>query len=465
MSSSARKSHSNSSRKHTLLRSVSLPAALVINLGAIIGAGIFVVIGLAAFAAGPAVILSIIIAAVVALFTGLSFSEIARHTAKEGGVYEYAKETLSPFAGFLGGWLWTFGNIIAIAAVSLSLGSYIDVLFHLQISSMYFAVSAILLLMAINIFGIKNSTKTLMLFVSINILVLLLFVFFGMLSFHASNFSGFFQKGASGMIEGAALIFFAFTGFSRVTTISEEVKEPERTIPRAIILSIIISTLLYVFVAASAIGLVPFAELGGTSSPLSFSISVLHNPALDIAIALGGITATAGVVLTGILGTSRVFFAMGRDKELPQKLSYIDKFSTPIYAILVSTVLGIIFLMFVSFNTIVETANASILSSYIIVNVSAFNLHLKLRKHEMKKYISEKSYFFAIPILGIATIILVIAYIPIASLLLAFAIGLAGIAYYSYKKLKVALKIEKFVRKEIPEISDVREFGRSRLLR
>ncbi len=462
MSSSAQGLHSNIAQKHKLLRSVSLPAALAINLGAIIGAGIFVIIGLAAYAAGPAVIISIVLAAAVALFTGLSFSEIARHTAKEGGVYEYAKETLSPFAGFLGGWLWTFGNIIAIAAVSLSLGSYIDVLFHLHIGNIYFAISAILVLMVINILGIKNSAKTLMAFVSVNVIVLVLFVLFGMLSFHAANFSGFFQKGASRVIEGAALIFFAFTGFSRVTTISEEVKDPERTIPKAIILSIAISTLLYIFVAASAIGLMPFSKLGSSSSPLSFAISVLHNPALDIAIALGGITATAGVVLTGILGTSRVFFAMGRDKELPKKLSYIDKFSTPIYAILVSSFLGILFLIFVSFSTIVETANAAILVSYLIVNVSAFNLHLKLRKNKRKKYIGEKRYFFAIPILGIATIVLVTAYIAGDSLLLAFAIGLAGVAYYSYKRLKIALKIEKLIRREIPPISAVREFGRSR---
>ncbi|MEM3227593.1 MAG: APC family permease [Candidatus Micrarchaeaceae archaeon] len=446
-----------------LARTVSLRGALAINLGAIIGAGIFVIIGLAAEASGPAIVLSIVISALVALFTGLSFSEIARHTAKEGGVYEYAKETLSPFAGFIGGWLWTFGNIIALSAVSLSLGSYIDALFRIHISNIYFAVPTILVLMLINILGIKNSTKTLTVFVGINVLVLVVFVIFGAMFFHASNFSNFFGEGANGLLEGAALIFFAFTGFSRVTTIGEEVKDSERTIPRAIILSIILSTILYIFVAVVAVGLVPSAELGHSASPLSFAISALKNPLLDAVIALGGITATAGVVLTGILGTSRVFFAMGRDNELPSVLSYIDKFSTPIYSIVLSSVLGVLFLLFVSFSTIVETANASILLAYFIVNISALNLHVKLRKiGKPGRHLGEKRWFFAIPVFGMITIALVTSYVGIRPLLLVLALGLIGIIYYAYKTAKSLKNVEKFVSREIPIRSIVREFGTSR---
>jgi len=460
---SERRLHSPAiAEQHRLVRAVTLRGALAVNLGAIIGAGIFVVIGLAANAAGPAVVLSIIVAALVALFTGLSFSEVARHTAKEGGVYEYAKETLSPFAGFLGGWLWTFGNIIALSAVSLSLGSYIDALFHISVPSLYFAVPTILVLMVINILGIKNSTKTLMIFVAVNVFVLILFVAFGMLMFHTSNFSNFFQKGSGGLLEGSALIFFAFTGFSRVTTITEEVKKPEKTIPRAIILSIIISTLLYILVAVVAVGLVPFNELGHSSSPLSFAISMLHNPLLDAVIAIGGVTATAGVVLTGILGTSRVFFAMGRDNEVPKPLSYIDRFSTPVYSIILSSLLGVLFLLFVSFGTIVETANASILLAYLIINFSAFRLNLKLRKSTSPKYLSEKKYFFVIPVLGAITILIVTSYVGLKPLLLVLGIGAIGVAYYSYKTLKALHKIDAFISKEVPIRSIVREFGASR---
>ena len=126
--------------------------------------------------------------------------------------------------------------------------------------------------------------------------------------FHAGNFSGFFNKGSGGILSGAALIFFAFTGFSRVATVSGEVKDPERTIPRLIVYSILISSLIYVAIAIVLIGLIPASSLSSTSSPLSLWISALHNPYLDIIIAVGGITATAGVTLTGLLGTSRVLW-------------------------------------------------------------------------------------------------------------------------------------------------------------
>ena len=112
-----------------LKKTVTKKDAVMINLGAIIGAGIFVIIGLASYKAGPAVIISILFSGIIAMFTGLSFSEIARHVAKEGGVYEYAKSVVSPSVGFVGGWMWTFGNIIGISAVSLSFGSYFDELF------------------------------------------------------------------------------------------------------------------------------------------------------------------------------------------------------------------------------------------------------------------------------------------------------------------------------------------------
>ncbi len=330
-----------------LKRNITLFNAVMINLGAIIGAGIFVIIGLASFKAGPAIIISIILSATIAIFTGLSFSEIARHVSKEGGVYEYAKSVLSPMPGFIGGWMWTFGNIIGIAAVALSFGSYMDSLTGLNLNPVIFAIICILSFMSLNILGIKNSAKTITAIVIINLVVLVVFIFSGLSDFHSENFVNFMPHGISGVITGTALIFFAFTGFSRVTTISDEIINPEKTIPKAIIYSIVISSVLYILVAVTLLGLKPYYAYAVSSSPLALAIKSLHDYYLVILISIGGLTATAGVTLTGILGTSRVLFAMGRDDELPKKLSYIDKFSTPVIAIAVSAILGIIFLIFI----------------------------------------------------------------------------------------------------------------------
>ncbi|MCL4371744.1 amino acid permease [Candidatus Marsarchaeota archaeon] len=443
---------------NTLSRSVTLLQAVMINLGAIIGAGIFVIIGIAIGKAGPAIWVSIILSAMIAIFTGLSFAEIARHVAKEGGVYEYAKDSWRPFAGFIGGWLWTFGNIIAIAAVSLSMGSYINVLLNIHVDDVYFAIAAIAAFAVINVLGIKNSAKTITIFVIINVAVLLIFSAFGIAHYHASYSAVALPDGLNGLLAGAAIIFFAFTGFSRVTTISDEVDNPESTIPKAIIISIIISTLIYIAVAVVAIGLVPFSTLAHSSAPLSTAIHTLHNGILELVIAVGGITATAGVILTGILGTSRVFFAMGRDNELPSRLSYIDRFSTPINAIVLSSVLAIIFLLLVSFGTIVDASNAAVLTAYMIIDIAAVKFYFSLKKAKQQ----EKRYLPFVSTAGIATIIVLVAYLNIQSLEFVGAIALVGCIYYILRNAPRGEYTEWRKHIHVPRHSAVRIFGSSR---
>ena len=441
-----------------LSRSVTLLQALMINLGAIIGAGIFVIIGVAIGHAGPSIIVSIILSAMIAMLTGLSFAEIARHVSKEGGVYEYAKDSFRPFAGFIGGWLWTFGNIIAIAAVSLSMGGYVNIFFSSHINTVDFAIAAIIAFAVINILGIKNSAKTISAFVIINVVILAIFIIFGIGSIHAANFSNFMPNGFTGTIAGAAIIFFAFTGFSRVTTISDEVKDPEKTIPKAIILSIIISTIIYIVVSIVAVGLIPYTALASSSAPLSTAIRSLHSGILSAIIALGGITATAGVILTGVLGTSRVFFALGRDKELPGLLAYIDRFSTPINAIIVSAVLSIFFLLFVKFGTIVDSSNAAVLSAYFIINVSAVYFYFNLKKKQQQ----EKRYIPVVSIAGIIGIIVIVAYLNITSLVFLFGIAAIGTIYYVIRNAPIGVREEWRRHIHIPHHSAVRAFGDSR---
>ncbi len=443
---------------NTLSRSVTLTQALMINLGAIIGAGIFVIIGVAIGHAGPSIIISILLSALIAILTGLSFAEIARHVAKEGGVYEYAKDSFRPFAGFIGGWLWTFGNIIAIAAVSLSMGGYVNILLSTHINTVYFAIAAIIAFAAINILGIKNSAKTISAFVVINLAVLIIFIVSGISSFHLSNFSNFAPNGTTGTIAGAAIIFFAFTGFSRVTTISDEVKDPEKTIPKAIILSILISTAIYIAVAIVAVGLVPYSALATSSAPLSTAIKSMHDSILAIIIAFGGVTATAGVILTGILGTSRVFFALGRDRELPGFLSYIDRFSTPVNAITVSAILSIIFLLLVSFGTIVDSSNAAVLSAYLIINVSAIYFYYNLKKKQQQ----EKKYIPIVSIAGIFGILLIVAYLDIVSLEFLFGIAAVGTIYYVLRNAPLGELKDWRKHIHVPRHSAVRAFGPSR---
>ena len=444
-----------------LKRVLGLRSAVIINLGAIIGAGIFVIIGIAAGKAGPAIIISIFISAIIAIFTGLSFSEIAQHISKEGGVYEYAKESFAPSAGFIGGTMWTFSNMIAISAVSLSMGSYINSLFHLHINLIIYGIPVIILFAVLNMLGIKNSAKTLSVLVGVNLVILIIFIVSGLFYFKASDFSNFAPRGFTGIMEGSALIFFAFTGFSRITTVGDEVKNPEKNIPKAIIISIIISSVLYAVVAVVAIGLIPSSSLASASAPLSAAIKVLHNPYLIVIIAIGGITATAGVVLTGILGTSRVLYAMGRDREIPERFGKIDKFGTPIYSILLSMAISLLFVYFVGFSTIIEASNVSVLIAYAIIDLSAIILWKKV-KNDNPVHLREQKYFFVIPLLGIITIFITISYLGLHAIEISLSVLIIVSIIYIIKHILESRSLVKSARKIIPRISMVREFGKSR---
>ncbi|MGC8572000.1 MAG: APC family permease [Candidatus Micrarchaeia archaeon] len=447
-----------------LRRAITLKDAVMINLGAIIGAGIFVIIGIAAYEAGASIILSIIISAVVALFTGLSFSEIALHTAKEGGVYEFAKEAWHPFAGFIGGLLWTFGTTIALAAVSISMVGYINALLGANLSATIVASIVIILFAFINALGIKSSAKTISILVAVNVAILIIFIIFGINYIDINNFNNFTPNGIGGMLLGAAMIFFAFTGFSRITTIGDEIIDPKHTIPKAIIISIIISAILYILVATIAVGMIGTKELGSSTAPLSLAISKLNDPLLLLIISIGGITATAGVAFTGILGVSRVFFAMGRDNELPKSLSRLDKYATPINAIILSAIIAIFFIFFVSFKDIVDASNSCVLSAYIIINIAAFNIWNKEQKNNnslLKERNSKNSSIFyskmfpIIPILGLITISSILIYIIGVTLPILVTLSLLGILYYLYRNKKVN-------KTAIPIHSTVREFGKIR---
>lgn len=439
-------------------RTLKFSDAIFINLGAIIGAGIFVIIGISAAAAGPAVLISIPLAAVVSIFTGISFSQVARHVDKEGGVYEYGKEALHPYAGFIGGILWTYGNIIALAAVSISFGGYLDALFNSKFPVIFIAVAIVVSFGVLNALGIKNSAKTLKMIVVVNVTILVLFTAVGLLFFHPSHLNDFFVKGDYGVVSGAAIIFFAFSGFSRVTTVSEEVVDPEKTIPKAIIVSILISAVLYFLISLAAVGLATPENLAISTSPLALASSKTGIFFLVEIVSVGALVATSGVILTGILGTSRVMFAMGRDREVPSALSKLDRFSTPILAIVVSVLLAVAMMPLASFGTIVEASNTCVLSAYFIINLAAIKTHMKYTKvTRMGQASGRFDKFYLIPFAGLITIVVFFVFLGLESIIIA---GIVFVIATTYYMIRVKLQGKG---RAAPSHSKVRLFGKSRI--
>jgi APA family basic amino acid/polyamine antiporter len=235
------------------------------------------------------------------------------------------------------------------AAVSIGLLSISPLLFRLCPSTLV-AAAVCLAFTVLNYVGVRQSALINDALVVAKIAILLFFIMFGLGFIQLSNFEPFMPKGVIGTFEGAALIFFAYGGYARVTTVSEEVKDPNRTIPRAIILAIAISTVLYVLIGVVPMGLVGSDRLAAAQSPLADAISVTGSSGAVFLVSLGAMIATASVLLMTILGVSRMTFAMARNGQFPAFLKQISKrFQTPHYAILITGVLSSI-LVFSDFS-------------------------------------------------------------------------------------------------------------------
>ena len=368
-------------RPSILDRRIGLFGATALGIGAIIGSGIFIVTGIVAGLAGPAMVLSVVIAGIIAVFSAMSVAELGAYLPAEGGTYAFARKLISPFAGFIAGWIWIFSNIFVGAAVSLGFALYFVTLFP-AIPVKVTALCICLLFLAVNIIGIRESVLFNNVLVVTKVAILLFFVAFGVFFFRWGNFVPPAPGGPVGVLSGAALIFFAYTGFARVTLIAEEVKEPEKNIPRSIALALGISTLLYLLVSVIAIGLAGAPLLAGSGSPLADAIGVTGSSASVLLVSAGAMIATASVLLTTILGISRIVFSMARSGDLPSLFQRIHpRFRTPHYAIAVTGAGMIVSLLLADLTLVVSVSTFAMLIFYLIANVAAFRLPRKYRRY------------------------------------------------------------------------------------
>lgn len=372
---------SDAGARPVLKREIGLFDATALGIGAIIGSGIFVVTGIVAGIAGPAMVFSIIIAGVIAVFSAMSVAELGAYLPEEGGTYAYAQKLISPFAGFIAGWIWIFSNIFVGAAVSLGFAHYFVTLFP-SIPVKVIAVAICLIFIIINYLGLKGSVLFNNILVMAKILILLFFIAFGLGFLRPWTFTSFAPEGSRGILSGAALIFFAYTGFARVTIMAEEVKDPEKTIPRSIYLALGISTVIYLLVSIVAVGLAGAPALAHSGSPLADAIGMTGNSGAVLVISLGAMIATASVLLTTIMGISRIVFSMARSSDLPGILGRIHpRFGTPHYAIVITGACMITATLLADLALVVAVSTFAMLMYYLIANVAALRLPQEHRRY------------------------------------------------------------------------------------
>ena len=357
---------------------LGLWSATAINVGAIIGGGIFVVTGIVAGIAGSAFVISMVLAAVIALFTALSFAQLTNWQPAEGSGYEYVRQLVSPFAGFLSGWMWMIGNTFGGAAVSLGFAYYLVAGFPVLPVNIVAALTC-LGFSALNFAGIRQSAILNNVLVVVKLAVLGYFVFFGLTHTDGTNFLPF-QPLSLSVLYGAYFIFFAYGGFARATVIAEEVKNPKQNVPKAVILSLAISTIVYVLVGLVAVGLVGSSSLASSNSPLTHAIGATGSSLAMQVVSAGGLVATASVLLTGILGVSRMAFSMARQSDLPRALRLVySRFGTPYVSIWIVGFVMTLLVLFVDLKGVVVVSTFALLFWYVLVNLAAFRLKCEKR--------------------------------------------------------------------------------------
>jgi APA family basic amino acid/polyamine antiporter len=416
-----------------LKRSIGLWSAVAINVGAIIGGGIFVVTGIVAGYAGSALVISMIIAGFIAFITALNFAKLTAWQPVEGGVYEYGRQLVSPYAGFLAGWMWLVANTFTGAAVSLGFAYYLSEAFP-NLPTSWVAASLCLVFTALNLVGARESTRVNNVLVAIKLAVLVFFVVFGVLHVNVGNFSPFVPF-SSGVLYGSFFIFFAYGGFARVSVIAEEVKDAKQNVPRALLLSLGISMVVYILVGLVAVGLLGSVGLAGSSSPLTTAIEVTRSSLAVQIVAVGGLVATASVLLTAILGVSRMAYSMARRNDLPTALARLhSRFLTPYYTIVISGVLMAALVLFLDLTHVVAISTFALVFNYSITNIAAYKLK------NGNKLVNK-----VFPLLGLATCILLLAFILLASAdawIVGVAFLIAGTFYYAARK-KLTAKDER----------------------
>jgi len=350
------------------------------GLGSMVGTGVFVSIGLGAGVAGVSVIPAIAVAAFVALCNGLSSAQLAAAHPVSGGTYEYGYKFLKPWLGFTAGWMFLCAKSASAATATLGFSGY---LLHMvgaadSVHLLIPAVSILVLMTLLVLSGLRRSHWVNVTIVSATLLSLIWFMLRAAPGVEGSFLSlsgeGFRLPG---FLEGCALMFVAYTGYGRIATMGEEIQDPKRNIPKAIVAVMVVTAVLYIGIALVSVGVAGADQLGewtrSDAAPLESVLNHLGHSASAKVVAVGALTAMIGVLLNLLLGLSRVLLAMGRRLDMPGVFAGIRN-ETPVAAIIgVAVLIGIIALpgeVRISWSFSAFT----VLVYYSLTNLSALNL-------------------------------------------------------------------------------------------
>ncbi|HZY62140.1 MAG TPA: amino acid permease [Edaphobacter sp.] len=489
--------------EHALKKTLGPVSLTALGIGAVIGSGIFTVIGvaiggnparLASWAdspvvdlllhhgaiagrpgAGPAIAISLVLVAIVCALTGLCYAELASMIPIAGSAYTYTYATLGELVAWVIGWdlilEYAFSNMgvsVGFAAHVVALLDWMGIhISPIWLSPAYlplglqdlqghdifrpgwhmgFNIPAFLIVMLLTVVlvrGIRESARTNNIMVLIKLAAILLFIFFGLTFIHPANYTPFSPNGWSGILAGGSIIFFTYIGFDSISTASEECRNPRRDVPIGIIATLVVCTVLYVGVAVVLCGLVPWQSVAGDAAPVvnglkRVAMTEPHGHSLHwvrLAVLIGALVGMVSSILVFQLGQARIWFAMSRDRLLPDIFSHVHpRFRTPAFATWVAGFLVAIPSGLLDVGTLAEMSNIGTLFAFVLVSIGV--IVLRVRQPERKRGF-RVPFGPIIPLLSIICCTLLMAGLPVKTWIRFFTwllIGLVVYFFYSRKR-------------------------------
>ncbi|MFG3088737.1 APC family permease [Streptomyces antibioticus] len=402
-----------------LRRTLGVGDAVVIGLGSMIGAGVFAALAPAAAAAGSGLLPGLALAALIAYCNAMSSARLAARYPASGGTYVYGRERLGAFWGYLAGWSFVVGKTASCAAMALTVGAY---LWPGQAHAA--AVAAVVALTAVNYGGVQKSAWLTRMIVAVVLAVLasVVVVCLGSGASDAGRLDIGASGGVGGVLQAAGLLFFAFAGYARIATLGEEVRDPARTIPRAIPLALGITLIVYACVAVAVLSVLGAGALGRAEAPLADAVRAAGAPGLVPVVRVGAAVAALGSLLALILGVSRTCLAMARDRHLPGALAAVHpRFRVPHRAELAVGAVVAALAATVDVRGAIGFSSFGVLVYYAVANASAWTLDPSPASR-------------ALPVVGLAGCLVLAFALPAVSVVVGTAVLAVGVVAYGVRR-------------------------------
>jgi APA family basic amino acid/polyamine antiporter len=399
-----------------LSRRLGLGGAITIGLGSMIGAGVFAVFGPAAAAAGTALLVSLLIAAVVATCNATSSAQLAAVYPQSGGTYVYGRERLGHWWGFLAGWCFIIGKTASCAAMAITFAAYAAPdAWERPLAALGVAVLAF-----VNYRGVTRTVRATLVIVTVVLIVLTVVVASGLVSGLPQLQWSAPTAGAAatyGILQASGLLFFAFAGYARIATMGEEVKEPARTIPRAILISLGAAVVIYAAVAIAVLGALGPAELAASEEPLIAAVQASGWEWATPVVQVGGAAASLGALLALMAGIGRTSLAMAREADLPRWLAAVHpRFGVPHRVEVTLAIIIVALVLTLDLRGAIGFSSFGVLLYYFIANLAAFTQPREARRYPR-----------ALQVLGMVGCVGLAAMLPLPSILGGLAVLGVGV--------------------------------------